>query len=92
MNIASIKPYKDFCNTSIFFGSICFPPRISREERIAKLISNITATTGLPPEKVPAAKLFPLIGINTVEDEEKSIDEYYTHIGDYFYAKTYIRL
>ena len=24
------------------------------------------------------------------EDEEKSIDEYYTHIGDYFYAETYI--
>ena len=24
------------------------------------------------------------------EDEEKSIDEYFTHIGDYFYAETYI--
>ena len=24
------------------------------------------------------------------EDEEKSKDEYYTHIGDYFYAETYI--
>ena len=24
------------------------------------------------------------------EDKEKSIDEYFTHIGDYFYAKTYI--